>query len=174
MTEQETMLHQMGIVPSDARKRFVRAGSEISELAWRFRNADFHFADNDYILEQVLAILRDLSVYNQDDAEKRARQVLLELELDEYSNDAIQWTEEERNGHTALWRYDQECSHFLSIMETWIAASAIDDITREALLSEIQTHIEHPWESRSWKDSGFGRPHFGKGYQKAQRLSVRT
>lgn len=165
MEGQEDLIRALALLPSDARRRAASAGRSIAEIAWRHRNADFRFWSVAELDDRVNSILRDLSDGLMKDAEDRARLLLLEMELDEYYDDAIANAKEERKGHAPLWRLDMEASHLKLELEAWIRAAFVTGATLQSLKASIENNIERPWESAEWVEAGFSKPSFGKGYQ---------
>lgn len=166
MKDQDTLIKQLSYTKRDILPRMKKTGEYILELSWRYRNADFQFSSYPRLEIEVNTILQELSDGNMLDAQSRARRVLLELELDEYYNDAMEFAKEkEYKEHNALWSLDMASTHYKSILETWVKAAFITKASLSALQSQFVSFLELPYLSKMWKDAGFGKPHFGKGYQ---------
>ena len=164
MNERERLIGAMASVKPKAERRMRDAVREIIRAVWDHRSADFSLDGLPEVDAEVNAILRAMSDGNIRDAETAALGLLELLDMEEWSEEAVEHAERERDGQNALFRLDMHASHLKELLVGWVAVAAAAGLTAAALESEIWKHIGNPFASELWRKSGAAPPSWGKGY----------
>lgn len=160
----EDAIDQMSRVKQDARARMDAAVAAIVALCWDYRSPDFSFSDHIALLREVNKILAEMSDGNLSDAEKRAKIALAEAELQDYEDDAVEFSEGEVNGENVLFRLDRHADHLRDLIAGWLAVAAYAGLTKEETIQNFWTFLGDVSASKDWRESGRKIPAWGKGF----------
>ena len=161
----DNAIRQMSQVKRDARDRVAEAVSAIIDLCWDYREPGFSFSGHLALLREVNRLLARMSDGILSDCERRAAIAIAEAELDEYSYDALGFSEDGVDGETVLFRLDRQADHLRDLLALWLAAAAVSGLTKEETVRKFWAHIGNPSASKEWREAGLTNPKWGKGYQ---------
>lgn len=161
----DNAIGQMSQVKSDARDRVAEAVSAIISLCWDDREPGFSFSGHLALLREANKILSEMSDGILSDCERRAAIALAEAELDEYGDDALEFSEGETAGETVLFRLDRQADHLRDLLAGWLAVAAVAGLTKSQTESKFWTYIGNPSASKEWRNAGLSNPKWGSGFQ---------
>lgn len=164
MTERETAVAAITDAGRGVKARMRRAIEDILALVRDARSDKFAFADNEDIDAEVNAILALMSDDLLADAEKRARNLLKALDLDEWDDESIDYANDEIDGENTLFRLDMQASHLKELLESWIIVAAVHGLSKSETIRNLFTYIANPFASELWRSAGLQNPAWGRGY----------
>ena len=157
MLNNDTLTKEAAKFKSDAKKRFDIALAALLTLAWKYKfmGGDFSFEADPELYSQALEICRDMSDGCLKDAEAHIRE-LFEGEVDidnESADDTIE-------------RLDMAGSHFLTLLDLWVAVAFTNDFSKEYTRISIVRYLNNPLASGLFGAWGKDVLKWGRGYSK--------
>lgn len=166
MAKRERTISEMAAVRDDVRNRTREAIEAILALVWEYRASDFTFASQPDIDARVNRILQELSDGNLSDAEKRAKRLLEQLDLEDWEDGSLEYGERKIDGENALWRLDLHASHLKELLEGWLAVAAMYGWSKAKTVQNVWAYLSDPSALKEWRESGRGKPRWGRGYSR--------
>ena len=165
MPRKEDAIDQMSGVKQDVRKRMDEAIAAILALCWDYRSPDFSFSDHIALQREANRILAQMSDGILADSEKRTILALMEAELQDYGEEALEFAEGEINGEDVLFRLDRQGDHIKDLIAGWLAVAAYFGFSKQKTIQNFWIYLGNVGASKEWVSAGLKVPRWGRGFQ---------
>lgn len=163
----------MAEVKPEVQQRVSSTIMAVLSLAEAFRSygSDFSFDVSKTLNDEVLKLMQALSDGCLAIAERKAREILSWLEVED-EDDILQEAEEKDNPNGVLWAFDMHSSNLMKIISAWLVIGFSQNLTQGQIYQNILGALAAPEGNQMWRDAIRSRivdPNelrFGRGYQR--------
>lgn len=173
MSRREDVISKLAEIKPEVQQRVSSTIMAVLSLceAYRSFGSDFSFDVSETLRKAVLKLMQDLSEGCLELAEKKAREILSWLEIDDVE-EIIEDAEKHGNPKGALWAFDMHSSNLLKLIGAWMVIGFTDNLSQGEIYQKILGAMAVPEGSKMWRDAiraqliDRNEVKFGKGYQR--------